>query len=74
MKSDTRDFLKTRFARHDVRLAMTSPTQTTGNATAEETLWYYRSLVEAFRRRDVIPRLAEELNRVVTELEELVGK
>ncbi|MEC4985139.1 MAG: HD domain-containing protein [Oscillatoria sp. PMC 1068.18] len=39
----------------------------------EGTLWYYRSLVEAFRQAGSHP-LVEELNRVVSELENLVTK
>lgn len=39
----------------------------------EGTLWYYRSLVEAFRQADFNPLVAE-LNRVVCELENLVAK
>ena len=38
------------------------------NAPPEEQLWYYRSLVEAFRQPDRSP-LVEELERVVGELE-----
>lgn len=40
------------------------------------TLWYYRSLIEAYRAAERDPRidpLVEELNRVVTELERLTG-
>lgn len=37
----------------------------------EGTLWYYRSLVNAFRQVDTTP-LIEELDRVVAELEQLV--
>jgi len=36
------------------------------------TLWYYRSLVETFRRIETTP-LAEELDRVVTEIERLAA-
>lgn len=39
----------------------------------EGTLWYYRSLVQAFRRAGTNP-LVEELARVVTQIEELAGK
>ena len=39
----------------------------------EATLWYYRSLVEAFRQTGSTP-LLEELERVVLELEELVSR
>jgi len=38
------------------------------NATPEETLWYYRTLVEAFRQPDRTA-LTGELERVVSELE-----
>lgn len=38
----------------------------------EGTLWYYRAIVEAFRAVEVTPLVAE-LDRVVSELEELVG-
>lgn len=38
----------------------------------EGTLWYYRSLVKAFRQADSTP-LIEELDRVVSELERLVN-
>jgi (p)ppGpp synthase/HD superfamily hydrolase len=37
------------------------------------TLWYYRTLVEAFRRHGLTP-LVEELERVVGELEQLAGQ
>lgn len=39
----------------------------------EGTLWYYRSLVEAYREHGSTP-LVEELDRVVTELERLARK
>ena len=39
----------------------------------EGTLWYYRSLVEAFRQTGSTP-LVEELERVVLELEQLVSR
>jgi len=38
----------------------------------EGTLWYYRSLVETFRRIETTP-LVEELDRVVTEIERLAS-
>lgn len=38
----------------------------------EGTLWYYRSLVEAFREAGTTP-LVEELDRVVSEMERLAG-
>jgi GTP pyrophosphokinase len=38
----------------------------------EGTLWYYRSLVAAFREAGSGP-LVEELDRVVTEIEALAG-
>lgn len=38
----------------------------------EGTLWYYRSVVEAFRKAGSTP-LVEELERVVSELESLAG-
>ncbi len=38
----------------------------------EGTLWYYRSLVNAFRQVDATP-LIEELDRVVSQLEQLVN-
>jgi GTP pyrophosphokinase len=37
------------------------------------TLWYYRSLVTKFRQLDSHPHLIDELERVVTELEQLAG-
>ena len=40
------------------------------NGGREGTLWYYRALVEAFRRRGASPIVAE-LDRVVTDLERL---
>jgi (p)ppGpp synthase/HD superfamily hydrolase len=40
--------------------------------TKEQTLWYYRSLVEAFRRRGVSVRLVDELDRTVLTMEDLV--
>ena len=39
----------------------------------EGTLWYYRSLIEAFRQTGSTP-LLEELERVVLELEQLVSR
>ncbi|OPY87120.1 MAG: hypothetical protein A4E73_03761 [Syntrophaceae bacterium PtaU1.Bin231] len=41
------------------------------NASREETLWYYRELVAAFREGGTTP-LIEELERVVNELISLV--
>lgn len=41
-------------------------------ASKEQTLWYYRNLIEAFRRRGVSARLADELDRTVQTLEDLV--
>jgi len=38
------------------------------------TLWYYRTLVTAFRQHGDHEDLIDELNRVVTEIEKLVGK
>jgi len=38
----------------------------------EGTLWYYRSLVDAFLKNQLTP-LVEELERVVSELEILAG-
>jgi hypothetical protein len=38
----------------------------------EGTLWYYRSVVEAFRKAGSTP-LVDELERVVSELEFVVG-
>ena len=38
----------------------------------EGSLWYYRSLVKAFRQAEVTP-LIEELDRVVTQLEQLAS-
>jgi GTP pyrophosphokinase len=35
------------------------------------TLWYYRSLVDAFRRQDAPARVVDELDRVVTVMEQL---
>jgi GTP pyrophosphokinase len=40
----------------------------------EGSLWYYRALVEAFRARGQFPALVAELDRLVTELEQLAGK
>lgn len=40
------------------------------NASRDEILWYYRSLVNAFREHGSTP-LIEELDRVVSEIEEL---
>ena len=42
-------------------------------ASREETLWYYRSLVSAFRAVDS-SHLIEELDLVVSELERLVAE
>jgi (p)ppGpp synthase/HD superfamily hydrolase len=43
------------------------------NAGKEGTLWYYRALVNAFRAAGTNPDLIDELDRVVTELENLAG-
>ncbi len=43
------------------------------NGGKDGTLWYYRSLLDAFRTADTTP-LIEELDRVVSELEELVAE
>jgi (p)ppGpp synthase/HD superfamily hydrolase len=37
-------------------------------------LWYYRSLVEAFRARGQFASMVDELDRTVTELEDLTGR
>jgi GTP pyrophosphokinase len=37
------------------------------------TLWYYRSLVEAFRASGTVPALTDELARLVAEIERLAG-
>jgi GTP pyrophosphokinase len=39
----------------------------------EGSLWYYRALVQAFRARGQFPRLVEELNRVVSEMERIAS-
>ena len=43
------------------------------NATGDETLWYYTSLGDVFRERGV-GRLAEELDRVVSEVARVSGR
>ena len=43
------------------------------NGGKEGTLWYYRSLVDAFRAGGTTP-LIEELDRVVSEIEQLSGQ
>lgn len=43
------------------------------NAGKEGTLWYYRSLVTAFRSADASHALVQELDRVVSEIETLAG-
>lgn len=40
----------------------------------EKQLWYYRSLVRAYQDTATVPRLVEELDRVVTEIERLAGQ
>jgi (p)ppGpp synthase/HD superfamily hydrolase len=42
--------------------------------TDADSLWYYRSLVEAFRKTRAPVPLIDELDRVVTQLEGLAGK
>jgi (p)ppGpp synthase/HD superfamily hydrolase len=42
------------------------------SATREQTLWYYRSLVDAFRAAGQDGPMLDELDRVVTEIETLV--
>jgi GTP pyrophosphokinase len=37
-------------------------------------LWYYRALVDAFRARGQYPSLVAELDRIVTELEQLAAQ
>ncbi len=39
------------------------------NASKEESLWFYRALVDALRRADAPRGLTDELDRVVTEIE-----
>jgi (p)ppGpp synthase/HD superfamily hydrolase len=43
-------------------------------ATKEQTLWYYRSLLDVYQRRGVTARLVNELDRTVSTMEELAGK
>ena len=43
-------------------------------ATKEQTLWYYRSLLDVYQRRGVTARLVNELDRTVKTMEELAGK
>jgi (p)ppGpp synthase/HD superfamily hydrolase len=42
------------------------------NGGKEGTLWYYRSMVDGFRKAEVTP-LIEELDRVVSEIENLAA-
>jgi (p)ppGpp synthase/HD superfamily hydrolase len=42
------------------------------SASRDETLWYYRSVVDALRAAGSTP-LVDELDRVVTEMEEIIG-
>ncbi len=44
------------------------------NAGRDGQLWYFRSLVGAFRDAGVVGRLIDELDRVVGELESLTGR
>ena len=37
-------------------------------------LWYYRALVDAFRARGQFPPLVAELDRIVTQLEQLAAQ
>ena len=43
------------------------------NGKKEGTLWYYRSLVTAFRPHGNHQQLIEELDRTVTEMERLAS-
>jgi hypothetical protein len=43
------------------------------NGGRDGTLWYYRSLVDAFARAGGRSRLVDELERTVTEIERLAG-
>jgi (p)ppGpp synthase/HD superfamily hydrolase len=43
------------------------------NASKDETLWYYRALVDALRQAGASP-LVDELDRTVTEIERLAGE
>jgi (p)ppGpp synthase/HD superfamily hydrolase len=40
----------------------------------EGTLWYYRTLVETYKKHGAPPRLLDELERTVTEMERLAAK
>ncbi len=44
------------------------------NGGREGSLWYYRTLVNAFRARGQFPAMVEELARVVTEIEQAAGR
>jgi GTP pyrophosphokinase len=44
------------------------------NATKEETLWYYRELVDAFRQAGAPADLVDELGRAVRDLKVLAGR
>jgi (p)ppGpp synthase/HD superfamily hydrolase len=41
------------------------------NAGRDETFWYYRSCLDLFRRRGVVPALSDELERTLDELQRL---
>ena len=44
------------------------------NVTSDESLWYYRALVTAFRANPAhVPSLIDELDRRVTEMERLAA-
>jgi (p)ppGpp synthase/HD superfamily hydrolase len=43
------------------------------NGTRDETLWYYRSVVEILQTRPAPPQMVAELARVVAEIEKLVA-
>ena len=43
------------------------------NGTRDETLWYYRSVVEILQTRPAPPQMVAELARIVAEIEKLVA-
>jgi (p)ppGpp synthase/HD superfamily hydrolase len=43
------------------------------SGSREGTLWYYRALVTAYRQSGTHPRLVDELDRTVCQIEELAG-
>jgi GTP pyrophosphokinase len=56
----------------DCRIHGTATTFQAFSGGLDGTLWYYRSLVTAFRETQTVPALVDELDRLVTQMEAVV--